>query len=91
MWKGIAATVTNLLQLAENVREDREELKEIRKELRDTLLVVERLQLGLEQLGEREERERQMLMLRMENVLLRHRERVAVEPRAALPSDSAAA
>ena len=91
MWKSIVGTTTSLLRLAEDVRQNREEIREIRKELRDTVMVVERLKVEVGQVDEREERERQMLMLRMENVLLRNRELMASTEPAALPPGSVAA
>lgn len=71
MWKSIYETVRTIMNLSEHVQEDREELKEIRKDLRELTLVVERLSARVDHVGEREERERAMLMLRLENGLLR--------------------
>ena len=85
MWQSIVDTTTSVLRLAQDVRQNREEIKEVRRELRDTVSIVERLRIELEQVDEREERERQLLLLRMENLLLRNRELMApTEPGAAV-------
>ena len=72
MWKSLYELVRTMLHLSERVHEDREEIKEIRKDVRDLVLVVERLSAQLAHVSEREERERAMLMLQLENGLLRH-------------------
>jgi uncharacterized coiled-coil DUF342 family protein len=71
MWKSLYELVRTMVHLSEHVQEDREEIKEIRKDLRDLALAVERLSAQVVHVGEREERERAMLMLRLENGLLR--------------------
>lgn len=81
MWKSLCELVRTVLGLAEYVREDREEIKEIRKDLRDLTLVVERRVAQVEHVGEREQREREMLLLRLENSLLR-------SPRAVLVAET---
>jgi predicted nucleic acid-binding Zn-ribbon protein len=81
MWKSLCELVRTVLSLGEYVQEDREEIKEIRKDLRDLTLVVERLVAQVEHVGEREQREREMLVLRLENSLLR-------SPRAVLVADT---
>ena len=71
MWKSLFELVRTMVHLSEHVQEDREEIKEIRKDLRDLVLAVERLSAQLVLVSEREERERAMLMLQLENGLLR--------------------
>jgi uncharacterized coiled-coil DUF342 family protein len=78
MWKPIYEVVRTLLHLSERVQEDREEIREIRKDLRDLTLVVERLSAQVVHVSEREERERAMLMLQLENGLLRGRRALLV-------------
>ena len=78
MFKEIVQTTANVLRLAQTVQENREELKEVRKEFREVLTAVEGLKVKVEQVDEREERERQMIMLQVENLLLRHRELLAL-------------
>lgn len=71
MWKSLYELVRTMLHLSEHVQEDREEIAEIRKDLRDLTLVVERLSAQVAHVSEREERERAMLLLQLENGLLR--------------------
>jgi predicted nucleic acid-binding Zn-ribbon protein len=71
MLKALYDLVRTVLRLGEYVQEDREEIKEIRRDLRDLSLVVERLAAQVAHVGEREEREREMLVLRLENRVLR--------------------
>lgn len=72
MWKSFYETVRTLFRLSEDVHENREEIKEIRKDLRDLAVIVERLAGQVAFVGEREERERAMLVLRLENGILRN-------------------
>jgi hypothetical protein len=78
MWKSFYDMVRTLFRLSEDVQQDREEIKEIRKDLRDLTLIVERLAAQVAYVGEREERERAMLVLRLENGLLRNQRRMLV-------------
>lgn len=78
MWKSLYELVRTMIHLSEHVQEDREELKEVRKDLRDLTLAVERLAAQVVHVGEREERERAMLMLQLENGLLRGRQALLV-------------
>ena len=78
MWKSLYDLVRTLFRLSEDVQENREEIKEIRKDLRDLALVVERLAGQVAHVGEREERERAMLVLRLENGLLKTRQGLLV-------------
>lgn len=73
MWRSLYELVRTVFQLSERVQEDREEIKEIRKDLRDLTLMVERLAGQVVHVSEREERERAMLLLQLENGLLRSR------------------
>lgn len=73
MLKALYDLVRTVLRLGEYVQEDREEIKEIRKDLRDLSLVVERLAAQVAHLGERE-----MLVLRLENSILRSRRALLV-------------
>ena len=71
MLKPLYDLVRTIFQLAERVQEDRDELREVRRDLRDLTLFVERLAAQLAQVGEREQREREMLVLRLENSIHR--------------------
>jgi uncharacterized coiled-coil DUF342 family protein len=78
MWRSLYELVRTIIQLSERVQEDREEIREIRKDLRDLALAVERLAGQVVQVSEREERERAMLVLQLENGLLRGRRALLV-------------
>lgn len=78
MLEKIVQTTTALLRLAQDVQQNREEIKEIRAELRDVVEIAQRLRLMVEQVPEREQRERQLFMLRVENLLLRQRDLLAL-------------
>jgi uncharacterized protein YoxC len=78
MLEKIVQTTASLLRLAQDVQQNREEIKDLRVEMRDLVQLVQRLQLAVEQVPEREERERQMFMLQVENLLLRQRELLAL-------------
>jgi uncharacterized protein YoxC len=78
MLKEIVQTTTSLLRLAEDLQENRSELKEVRTEVRDLALAMQELRAEIRQVGEREARERAMILLRMENLLLRNQEALAL-------------
>lgn len=78
MLEKIVHTTGNLLRLAQDVQQNREEIKEVRTEMRELVEIVQRLRLELEQVPERERREREIFMLQVENLLLRHRELLAL-------------
>lgn len=79
MLREIVQTTTSLLRLAEDVQDNRSELKEIRKEVRDLAFAVQELRSEIRQVGEREARERAMILLQMENLLLRNQEALALQ------------
>jgi len=78
MLEKIVQTTTALLRLAQDVQQNREEIRDIRTELREVVEIVQRLQLVVEQICEREQRERQLFMLKVENLLLRERALLAL-------------
>lgn len=71
MWKSLYDLVRTLFTLSDHVLQNREEIKEIRKDVYDLTLAVERLQGQVALVSEREERERAMLKLQLQNSLLR--------------------
>jgi uncharacterized protein YoxC len=91
MLKEIVQTTANLLRLATDVQQNREEVKEVRKELRDVVEVVQRLQIQMEQLPERERQEREKFMLQVENLILRQNGILSLPAPAALPAHAGAA
>ena len=71
MWKAVYDWARACFGLAEDVREAQDEIKEMRRELRDVTLNLQRCMLEVARLGEREEREREVLILKLENRLLK--------------------
>lgn len=80
MLEKIVQTTASLLRLAQDVHQNRGEIKELRAEFRDLVTAVEGLKVRMEQVDAREERERQMIVLQLENMLLRSREVLALGP-----------
>ena len=71
MFKQLAELVTNLLFLARDTRENKEVLKQIRREMDELATAVEKLAAELQHLNDREKLEREKLVLQLENTLLR--------------------
>ena len=71
VWKSLYDLVRTVFRLAEHVHDNRDEIREIRRDLRDLALVVERLSAQVAHVSEREERARAMLVLQLENSVLR--------------------
>ena len=72
MWKKLLDYFAHLLTLAEATRQNKAEIKEIRRELRDLTAAVQSL--AHEQRSNRSEQRHEMekLVLRLENELLRY-------------------
>jgi hypothetical protein len=71
MWKQLYDIVKTLLTLAEDLKSNRAEIKEIRQELKDLTFVVHGLAHEIKRLSEREAGEREKLILKIENQLMR--------------------
>jgi len=71
MWKAVYDWAKACVGLAEDVRQVQDEMKDVRRELRDATLTLQRCMMEVARLGVREERERQVLLLKMENLLLK--------------------
>lgn len=74
MLKEIFEATTTALRLAQDVDQNKKEIEDMRRELRDVASTVQRLELEVRQVSEREERERQLVVLQLENMLLRRRD-----------------
>lgn len=90
MWKAVYDWAKACVGLAEDVRQVQDEIQDVRRELRDVTLNVQRCMMEVARLGEREEREREVLLLKMENLLLKEPGSAALEIRAS-PSARACA
>ena len=65
-----------LWRLLENTEQNKTEIKEIRKELRDLTAEVRSLAFDMRRLAEHDSHEREKLVLRLENELLRFERRL---------------
>ena len=70
MWRDLLATLKTVITLAEELKANREEIKEIRQELRQLTGIVQRLAADVEHTKDREEAEREKLILQLKNALL---------------------
>ncbi|HZG41676.1 MAG TPA: hypothetical protein VEY93_01855 [Longimicrobium sp.] len=82
MWKAVYDWARACVGLAEDVRQLQDEIQDVRRELRDVTFTLQRCMMEVARLGEREEREREVLLLKMENLLLRDPGSAALEVRA---------
>ena len=71
MWKPLFDTFRGLLFLARDVGEIRRELEDVRKDLDATREFAPELAHTIERVSEREQHDREKLMLRIENALLK--------------------
>ncbi len=71
MWKQIFQLATKLLTLTQEIERNKTELKELRKELRELSSVVEGLAHEMRHTAENERHEREKLILRLQNELLK--------------------
>lgn len=79
MWKQILEMAKRLLLLAQDTQRNRDEIKELRQELRDLTRAVERLAYEIHRVGEKDEHEREKIVLRVDNELLRFERRLPKE------------
>ena len=71
MWKQIFDMAKRLLILAEDTKRNHDEIKELREEVRRLAAAFERLAFEIRRVSERDEHEREKLVLQLENRLLR--------------------
>jgi predicted nucleic acid-binding Zn-ribbon protein len=76
MWKQIYEALKQLLLLTQQTERNRAEIKELRQELDDLTSAVERLAYEVRRSGENETHEREKLVLRLENKLLKFERRL---------------
>ncbi len=70
MWEKLTNFLMAVVTLSDELKENREEIKEIRQELRDRTAVVQRLAADAATSKEREATERELLLQRVSNALL---------------------
>jgi predicted nucleic acid-binding Zn-ribbon protein len=77
MWKQIYEALKQLLLLTQQTEQNRVEIKELREELDDLTSAVERLAYEMRRDRENEAHEREKLVLRLENELLKFERRIS--------------
>ncbi len=81
MWEKLLKTLTGASFIVEQGRRNSDDLKELRNMHHELSLAVQRLALEVERLRENEAHEREKLILRVENALLKVRDQKASKPR----------
>jgi uncharacterized membrane protein len=76
MWRDFFATLKAVITLAEELKANREEIKEVRQELRDLVKAVYRLDAEVHTIKELEETEREHFKSQLENALLRFQQQL---------------
>ncbi len=76
MWERVANLFKTVVTLSEELKQNREDIKEIRQDLRDLTLIVHRLASDIEHTKELQARERENVMLQLENTFLRFERQV---------------
>jgi len=72
MFKQLYELAKQLLGLAQDMRQNKTEIKELRQELRELSSAVQTLAHEIHRVSENDAHEREKLVLRLENQLLRH-------------------
>jgi chromosome segregation ATPase len=76
MWKKIYEALSRLFALTQKVERHDKEIAELRQELRNLTAMVQRLAYETQRVSEREGHEREKMVLRLENQLLRFERRL---------------
>ncbi len=76
MFKQLYDLVKQLLLLARETQQNKAEIKELRQELKDLTAIVQRLAYEIHRTSENEAHEREKLVLRLENDLLKFERRL---------------
>jgi predicted nucleic acid-binding Zn-ribbon protein len=76
MFKQLYDLIKQLLLLARETQQNKAEIKELRQELKDLTTVVQRLAYEIHRTSENEAHEREKLVLRLENELLKFERRL---------------
>ncbi|MCP9493396.1 MAG: hypothetical protein MSG64_02965 [Pyrinomonadaceae bacterium MAG19_C2-C3] len=74
MWKQVFDLMKRVVMLTQDVERQRNDMKDVRRELKELAAIVERLVYELQRQKENETHEREKLELRLENALLRARQ-----------------
>ena len=87
MWQKLLEVASQVVSLARDTRENREEIKRLRDQLNQTTLLMERVLAEFQRHRENEAHEREKNLLRLENELLRFKEEMRTAPKALPPGD----
>lgn len=71
MWKQFFEAMTNVLTMMQRQERQEKEIKELRQEMKDVMAALQRLAYEQQRASEREADSRRMLLLEVENQLLK--------------------
>ena len=71
MFKQVADAVRQMLFLLRDVEENKQDIATLKEQLAESNQLVRQLAFEIQRIGEREQHERERLMLKVENTLLR--------------------
>lgn len=77
MWRDLLDTIKAVVTLAEELKQNRDEIKEVRLELRQLVEIVSRLDAEFHAAEKYEETERRNLILQIQNELLKFERRLS--------------
>jgi hypothetical protein len=80
MWKQIINLIQTVLTLAKDVEQYRSEIKEARNDILDLALQVQELKNEIKLIDQREAGERDKLLIKLENVLLKFEKSLGTQP-----------
>jgi archaellum component FlaC len=76
MWKQIFDMAKRLLLLVEQTDRNRDEIKELQKQFRDLAAAFERLAYEIHRVSDKDDHEREKIILKLENELLKFERRL---------------
>ncbi len=76
MWKSIFDLTKRLLLLAENTDRNRDDIKELQRQMKEMTLAIERLVYEVRRVSDKNDHEREKVILRLENELLKFARRL---------------
>lgn len=76
MWKEIWEAIKHFITVAEDSKRNREEIKEVRRQMDDMMRIMERMAYEIKHVADLDQHEREKLTLRLENELLKFERRL---------------
>ena len=89
MWKQIFDVAKRLLLLVEHTDRNRDEIKELQKQFRDLAAAFERLAYEIRRVNDKDDHEREKIILKLENELLKFERRLPSATKEEEPKDEA--